>query len=456
MPCYTENTMLIEFRVENHRSIRDEQALTMEIGRGGDPDDPRPREVAGHSQRILPVAALYGANASGKSNVISGLGFMRDAVIDSHSSWPPQGGVPRDAFAWEGRTAAPSMFEITFVVEDVRHQYGFVVNQTRVLEEWLYAWPKGRRQSWLEREGDRFSFSEHLRGENRTVEQVTRTNALFLSTAAQHKHEQLLPVYGWLRQLQTVRVEGYKERYSDAMPATVAAAVFAAAAAGAAAHADSPGGMVRVSDLIPMKNRAGDVSDATAKLDTASREELRNLLSVADIGISDFRVDREGRKEDGANGEARRISMRHNAGEEDAWLPLEQESAGTRALFRIGPAMIDVLRRGGVLVIDELEASLHPMIAARLVSRFNDPKTNPRNAQLLFTTHDISLLGSVRGEPLLRRDQIWLTEKDAKGATTLYPLTDYKPRKAENLERGYLQGRYGAIPFLGEFDGMTE
>jgi AAA15 family ATPase/GTPase len=97
-----------------------------------------------------------------------------------------------------------------------------------------------------------------------------------------------------------------------------------------------------------------------------------------------------------------------------------------------------------------LEASLHPLIAAQLVSQFNDPRTNPRNAQLLFTTHDTSLLGTTLRQPLLRRDQIWLTEKSAVGATTLYPLTDYKPRKAENLERGYLQGRYGAIPFLGE------
>jgi AAA15 family ATPase/GTPase len=101
--------------------------------------------------------------------------------------------------------------------------------------------------------------------------------------------------------------------------------------------------------------------------------------------------------------------------------------------------------------VDELDASLHPILAQEVVRQFNDPATNPHNAQLIFTTHDANLLGTILGEPALRRDQVWLTEKDNDGATVLYPLTDYRPRKAENLERGYLQGRYGAIPFLCDF-----
>jgi AAA15 family ATPase/GTPase len=110
-----------------------------------------------------------------------------------------------------------------------------------------------------------------------------------------------------------------------------------------------------------------------------------------------------------------------------------------------------VLQNGGVLLVDELERSLHPSVAREIIRRFNDPAANPKNAQIVFTTHDTSLLGTALGEPALRRDQVWLTEKDPEGATVLYPLTDYKPRKGENLERGYLQGRYGAIPFLSNF-----
>lgn len=107
-------------------------------------------------------------------------------------------------------------------------------------------------------------------------------------------------------------------------------------------------------------------------------------------------------------------------------------------------------------MVDELESSLHPLIGRAIVKLFNNPETNPHNAQILFTTHDTSLLGSTMEEPLLRRDQVWFTEKDAGGATKLYPLTDYKPRNTENLERGYLQGRYGAIPWLGDFSWITK
>lgn len=443
--------MLIELRIENHRSLRDEQVFTMEAGRVGHAGDPRPRAAAG--LQLLPVAAIYGANASGKSNVLSALGFMRDAVIDSHSSWPPQGGVPREAFAWAGKAEAPSLFEATFLLDGIRYQYGFSANQERVLEEWLFAWPKGRRQAWLERDGDDFSFGEHLRGENRVVEKVTRANALYLSTAAQHRHDQLIPVFRWFERLLTVRVVGYKERYADVMPATAAAAVFAAGSAAAAAAAQTPGGMIRVSDLVPVPTLS-ETSQGLPSVGSPEASRLRELMQAADVGIADFRISKGpgSRLRD----DQRRILLRHDVGEDDAWLPLEQESAGTRALFRLGPAVISALASGTLLIIDELESSLHPLVALQLVNLFNDPDANPRNAQLLFTTHDTNLLGTTLGSPPLRRDQIWLTEKDRLGATTLYPLTDYKPRKAENLERGYLQGRYGAIPFLGPLARLRE
>jgi AAA15 family ATPase/GTPase len=146
------------------------------------------------------------------------------------------------------------------------------------------------------------------------------------------------------------------------------------------------------------------------------------------------------------------VEVRHQGGSDDAWLPLEEESRGTQRLFRIGIPILGAIRDGRVLVIDELEASLHPILAQQIVQQFNDPAVNTRNAQLIFTTHDTNLLGSLVGGPALRRDQVWLTEKDAEGATVVYPLTDYQPREPENLERGYLQGRYGAIPFLGDLN----
>jgi AAA15 family ATPase/GTPase len=122
----------------------------------------------------------------------------------------------------------------------------------------------------------------------------------------------------------------------------------------------------------------------------------------------------------------------------------------------MAPSIFQALNSGGLMVVDELEASLHPLLGLAIIGLFNSPKTNSRHAQILFTTHDTNLLGNTLGEPLLRRDQIWFTEKEKDGATRLYPLTDYKPRKSENLERGYLQGRYGAIPYLGNLKWMAE
>ena len=143
--------MLIEFRVANHRSLRDELVLTMEAGRVGDESDPRPRHVSGYSDPLLTVAGLYGANASGKSNVLAALAFMCEAVRLSHRSWAPDQGVPRDPFAWGKKKTEPSLFEVTLLLNGVRFQYGFQASDECIMEEWLYAWPNGKRQVWFER-----------------------------------------------------------------------------------------------------------------------------------------------------------------------------------------------------------------------------------------------------------------------------------------------------------------
>jgi AAA15 family ATPase/GTPase len=415
--------MLIEFRVENHRSLRDEQVLTMEAGRGGDDADLRPRQISGHSERLLTAAALYGANASGKSNVLAALAFMRDAVVRSHRIWSPDGGVPRDPFAWGPKKMEPSLFEATLLLADVRFHYGFRASGDSFLEEWCHAWPHGKKQVWFERDNNSFKFGENLKGENKLIADVTRPNALFLSAAAQHNHPQLQPIYSWFRAIRNINLPVDRRPFRRSLP----------------------------TEFVLAQMLVDDAADAQQqKLEESSErllERFRTLLQMADIGIVDLRAE----KSEADNPVRPSIYLKHKSEFDNAWLPLREESQGTRTLFDIALPILQVIKEGGILLVDELERSLHPSLARQIIRQFNDPAANPKNAQIIFTTHDTNLLGTTLGEPVLRRDQVWLTEKDAGGATVLYPLTDYKPRKAENLERGYLQGRYGAIPFLSDF-----
>jgi uncharacterized protein len=421
--------MLIEFRVENHRSIRDEQVLTMEAGRVGASGDPVARTIRGCSDKILPVVALYGANASGKSNVLSALAFMREAVIYSQRSWSPDEGIPRDPFAWGQKRDEPSLFEVEIVVEGVRYRYGFRANSEVFLEEWLLAWPNGKKQTWLTRDGEEFEYGEHLKGENKIIEGVTRTNALFLSAAAQLKHPQLTPIFSWFSAVETLKVPlGRRGPILRPRP-------------------DSTMRMLMDEERDPRQpSLFGEKEPPDSMVG-----RVKSLLKNADVGIIDLRVNRKDTPPPGTGYRHSGLELKHQSESDDAWLPLEEESRGTQTLFQLALPILRTIQRGRLLVVDELEASMHPNLAEHIVQQFNDSEINTHNAQLIFSTHDTNLLGTLVGEPVLRRNQVWLTEKDATGGTVLYPLTDFKPRKEENIERGYVQGRYGAIPYLGNF-----
>jgi hypothetical protein len=318
------------------------------------------------------------------------------------------------------------LFEATLLLDDVRFQYGFSASDECFLEEWLYAWPHGKKQVWFTRDNRAYKFGENLKGENKLIGEVTRPNALFLSVAAQHNHPQLQPIFSWFRSIRVVNLSIGRRPFPRRPSAEfMVARLF-----------DHDASDERQPTLFPMDESPEPLL-----------ERLRSLLRMADIGIEDLRADTI-ESEDFAQ---RLIYLRHKSDSDDAWLPLREESQGTRTLFSMGLPMLQVIQEGRILVIDELERSLHPSLARQIIGQFNDPAANPKNAQIVFTTHDTNLLGTTLGEPALRRDQVWLTEKDTDGATVLYPLTDYRPRKAENLERGYLQGRYGAIPFLDSF-----
>jgi hypothetical protein len=399
--------MLLSFRFANFRSFQDEQELSLIAGPGKEKAEvliPAP----GVDEEGLPVAAIYGANASGKSNILRALGFMVSAVRLSHAAWKPDSEIPREPFAGSDATI-PSSFAIDFLDQGVRYQYSFSVTNEAVEEEWLYAYPKGKRQMWfLRNAGKRIAFGEKLGGDNRVIENLTRPNSLFLSAAAQNNHKALAPVFRWFSGSINLVLE---QRWL---------------------------------------HQAG--SHLAFFENVGNRSLVIQMLSLADLGITDLKVERipaEGSTFSEILEAMRPIRLVHQVGDRKEVFGQEQESAGTIAYLALLEPIITAIRDGGIVCVDELDSSLHPLLALQLIRFFNDRSSNPKGAQLIFNTHDTNLLSS--GE--LRRDEIWFTEKRADGVSQLYPLSDFKPRKEENLENGYLQGRYGAIPFMnaGEF-----
>jgi uncharacterized protein len=417
--------VLIRFAVENFRSIRDRQEITLVASSLKDLDQGK-IPVKSLGLDLLRVLAIYGANASGKTNVLRALEYMARAVISSQRHWTPSGPIPIQPFRLDPASAGrPSTFEIDIVLEGTRYNYGFQVTSARVLSEWLLAYPNGKKQTWFRRAADReteFQFGKYLLGENRAIQNLTRTNSLYLSAAAQNGHQQLLPIFNWFAN----QVDVVNPARRD---------------------------VLRLSAVRMCDNPAG-------------RATLLRFLSAADLGIVDVDVKERDMDEKFTNAfrifftsitdsepppdsipPMPDIHLRHQAvkGKPPIALEFEEESDGTKALFSLAAPVFHALSTGSLLCIDELDSSLHPILALQVVKTFAQPSTNPLNAQLIFNTHDTNLLDT----DVLRRDQVWFTEKDQTGATHIYPLSDFKPRRQENLERGYLQGRYGAIPIPG-------
>ena len=405
--------------------------------------------ISGLDSGLLRVAAIYGANASGKTNIIKALQWMAGAVENSHRNWPPEGPIPRDPFLLDAHSkSAPSSFEVDLLIDRVRFNYGFTVNDSEVLTEWLRAYPTDKspmkRQTWLKREMSTYVFGKKLIGDNHAIERLTRPNSLFLSAAAQNNHEALLPIYKWFaEQFTHVPVErGYlrmrtAEMCQDEGFRSSLHRILKAADLGVV------GVDVHLEDafLLPQSTRG----------DAEERALLKEVIGA--IRKLAARVKERDPSESPLWDKKPVLALIHKGSVEGGVALGEgKESNGTLAFFGLSGPVLLAIKSGLTICIDELDASLHPLLALEVVRLFNDPKLNPQGAQIIFTTHDTNILDRAS----LRRDQIWFTEKDAEGGTHLYPLTDFKPRKNENLERGYLQGRYGAIPFLGSTNFLVQ
>jgi AAA15 family ATPase/GTPase len=397
--------VLLSFRTANVLSIRDEQRLSL-VATGLNDGSARPTGIkdGGKPVSVIPVIGIYGPNASGKTNILAALRMMRTAVLTSVEWFGEPDPIRRIPFALDPDAAAePSFFEADIVIEDVRYTYGFELDDERVRGEWLHAYPRGRKQVWFDRRDDgEIAFpGEGLRGEKLDLARHTRRDSLYLTVAAQFNQEQLLPVFEWFRDnLWLISPEwldrGRRENYT--------------------------------------KDRV--------LRDPEFRERVTRLLAVADMGITGIQV---------VPGTTDQIQFTHRAGEREIALDFESESLGTRAWFAMAGALLEAFGRGRglTILVDELDASLHPAMCAEAVQMFEDPGANPHGAQMIFTTHDVTLMRTLTGGGrVLDRDAIWLTEKSREGASQLYRLTSFEPppRKDDNLFRKYLLGIYGGTP----------
>ncbi len=389
--------MLLRFRAANVYSFRDEFELDLR---------PRKRGESGSQPDAARVAAIYGANASGKSNLLKAIAWMAEAVARSAANWAPNGGVPRPLFKLDPAAGGDaSLFEMEFVLDGNRYAYGFEVSDERVETEWLFEYATGRRRTLFVRDADaedEYEFKgRQLKGELEQIRKLTRPNALFLSMGAQLNNPQLAKIFDWF----------FRSGFADA-------------------------GSLGIRGLV-RRVSARWYGDWFA--------EVEPLLAMADLGVVGGAVV-EGFA---SHGSFQELRLQHRGASGPIELDLDEESDGTLAWLSTARLVLQALRVGSVLLHDELDASLHPALVAEVLRLFRDPKANPRGAQLICTLHDVSLLGSAHADAPLDRREVWITEKDPMGRSELYPLTDAHPATQENLERGYLRGRYGGVPRIG-------
>ena len=380
------------------------------------------------SERVLTVAGIYGPNASGKSNVLDAIAWLSSAVAASLRGWEDD--IPRDVHRFGPGPASPSAFELEIVVDGVRFAYRLEVDDALVLYESLDSFPERRRRNLFTREGLEIDFRRGFVGA-RAIQELMTPTTLALSAAR--------------------RVADFDVKSVGHAIARMAFLGPVRTISGTRRRKFHPGffGDRTMRLFIRGSEDGRAVSDETRqdRSPSTGRRSALDLLRFADPGIDDYEIAEEAsRYSEGPSRRRLRLVHRHD---EPVAFDLDEESAGTRTWFNLLGPVLAALRDGRILVFDEIDASLHPRLSVRLIEIFQDPETNPHGAQLVFTSHDTSLLNA------LNRDEVWLTEKDSGGATGLVALAEFRGervRKSLNLERAYLQGRFGAVPEVDQVE----
>lgn len=417
--------MLIEFSVSNFRSIHHRQSISMVPGSSRDVRNRFSHPTSSKDfPYVLRASGIFGPNGSGKSTLVRAMDFMKDFVVDSAREGQEGDQIEIAPFLFsQTENTEPSEFEVVFISDEVRYQYGFTVTSDRVRDEWLYAVPAtGRMQRWFERTYDPATgetdwyINQSIRGEKDVWRKSTRDNALFLSSAVQLKSEHFKPVFDW-----------FNKKFR----------------------------------IILSSQRLGSSFSASLCVDPEKRKGILNVLDSVDVGFSDIEIKEEEFSEDHLpdvipdsirsdiikNMKGKKFhdikTVRRIPGRGAVSLDFNEESDGTKVLFALTGPWLDVLENGYTLVVDELSNSLHPLAFQRLVGLINGPN-NKSGAQLIFTTHDTTILAGKQLHP----DQINLIEKGSALETEVIPLSDFEVRSDEALQKGYLGGRYGGLPLI--------
>ena len=404
--------MLLEFMCSNHKSIKDKIVFSALAGSDNTNDD-MTEEIAG--VKVLKSAVIYGANGSGKSNFIDAISFVKNLVVNSITHQPGQG-IRQIPHKLSG-LGSESTYQVQFVIKGIRYVFGFSLKNLLVSEEYLYYFPNGRQAKIFDRKDEKFTVGSKFRGKFSSCKDVLKPNRLLLSCAANFTaveevadafsfFNNELVVYGAENQDNWMNYSLYQINSNEKMKRVV---------------------------LSLMQDLGMGVKDIKVSIDQKKMEsielppfltdEFKNMLLQTKVDAITAKVVYEKFETD----------------------LLQDESTGVRKLFALLCPMIDILINGKVLLCDELESSLHEALVYELVKLFMTIKTD-KFAQIIFTTHETGLLNL----DLFRRDQIWFTEMEGTDRSTdLYSLAEIKNvRKDDNFGKGYITGKYGAIPML--------
>lgn len=427
--------MLLEFTVGNFLSFRDKKTISFNATAVKEYVDTNLIHTERHT--LLKGGVIYGANSSGKSNLIKAMSTMRRLVLQAFErSSTSELEVTPFLLQLENEDQ-PSFFEVLFLINDVRYRYGFEVDNDSVKAEWLFEAKKNAEKPLFIRENDGIEVMKAF-SEGKDLEVKTRDNALFLAVVDQFNGKTAKSIMAWFNNF--VTISGLSHENYTGVTFTLL---------------DND----KTNHLLQDFYNTTDLGFDNVKLNKKEFDASRLPKDMPESIMQELSTKMQGKMMVNATTLHKKYNKQNKVIGSVEFDMDSQESSGTNKVFNISGPVFDVLNDGGVLVIDELDASLHPLLTLAITKLFNSKEHNPKDAQLIFATHDTNLLSYGN----YRRDQIYFVEKDQYGASDLYSLVEYKEegaikaiRKDRSFEKDYIQGRYGAIPFIGNLSNIAK